>query len=32
VRIGAPHILAASRTEYGKMDRPLTAAETRGWS
>ncbi|HTR10467.1 MAG TPA: ATP-binding protein [Paraburkholderia sp.] len=31
-RIGAPHILAASRTEYAKMDRPLTAAETRGWS
>jgi SpoVK/Ycf46/Vps4 family AAA+-type ATPase len=31
-RIGAPQILAASRTEYAKMDRPLTAAETRGWS
>jgi hypothetical protein len=24
------HILAAARTEYAKMDRPLTAAETRG--
>lgn len=24
------HILAAARTEYAKLDKPLTAAETRG--
>jgi ATPase family associated with various cellular activities (AAA) len=29
--IGMPHVLAAARTEYAKMDKPLTAAETRGW-
>jgi hypothetical protein len=29
--IGMPHLLAASRSEYSKMDRSLTAAETRGW-
>lgn len=32
VPIGAPHILAASRIEYSKMDKSLTSAETRGWS
>jgi hypothetical protein len=26
------HILAAARTEYGKLEKPLTAAETRGLS
>jgi hypothetical protein len=31
-RIGPQHILAAARIEYGKMERPLTPAETRGWS
>jgi hypothetical protein len=32
--IGMNHILRAARVEYGKMDRPLTAAETGGsrWS
>jgi SpoVK/Ycf46/Vps4 family AAA+-type ATPase len=30
--IGARHVLEASRIEYAKMDKPLTAAETRGWS
>jgi SpoVK/Ycf46/Vps4 family AAA+-type ATPase len=25
------HLVAASRTEYSKMDKPLTGAETRGW-
>lgn len=29
--IGMAHLLAASRTEYSKMDKPLTGAETRGW-
>jgi hypothetical protein len=29
-RVEARHILAAARTEYAKMDKPLTAAETRG--
>ncbi|WP_266168816.1 ATP-binding protein [Dyella subtropica] len=26
------HVLAAARIEYSKMDKPLTASETRGWS
>ena len=30
-RSEAMHILAAARTEYAKLDKPLTAAETRGW-
>jgi SpoVK/Ycf46/Vps4 family AAA+-type ATPase len=25
------HVLAAARTEYAKLDKPLSAAETRGW-
>ncbi|HXP91541.1 MAG TPA: ATP-binding protein [Fibrobacteria bacterium] len=25
------HVLEAARTEYAKLDKPLTAAETRGW-
>jgi SpoVK/Ycf46/Vps4 family AAA+-type ATPase len=29
-RVRAGHILAAVRTEYAKLDKPLTAAETRG--
>jgi hypothetical protein len=29
-RVEARHILAAVRTEYAKLDKPLTAAETRG--
>ena len=28
--VEARHILAAARTEYAKIDKPLTAAETRG--
>lgn len=28
--IEARHVLAAARTEYGKLEKPLTAAETRG--
>ena len=28
--IEARHVLAAARTEYAKLDKPLTAAETRG--
>jgi hypothetical protein len=31
-RIGPQHILAAARIEYTKLERPLTAAEMRGWS
>ena len=30
--VGMGHLLAAARGEYAKMDKPLTAAETRGWS
>lgn len=30
--IGTKHILAASRIEYAKMEKPLTTSETRGWS
>jgi hypothetical protein len=26
------HILAAARIEYAKLDKPLTAAETKGWA
>jgi ATP-dependent 26S proteasome regulatory subunit len=26
------HVLAAARTEYGKLERPLTDAETAGWT
>jgi SpoVK/Ycf46/Vps4 family AAA+-type ATPase len=29
-RIEGRHILAAARTEYAKLDKPLTTAETRG--
>ena len=29
--ISMKHLFAASRTEYSKMDKPLTAAETQGW-
>jgi len=29
--IGMHHVMAAVRTEYSKLDKPLTAAETRGW-
>jgi SpoVK/Ycf46/Vps4 family AAA+-type ATPase len=29
--ISMKHLFAASRTEYSKMDRPLTPAETQGW-
>ncbi len=29
--VGMRHLLAASRTEYAKIDKPLTGAETRGW-
>jgi SpoVK/Ycf46/Vps4 family AAA+-type ATPase len=32
---GAPvcmgHVLRAARTEYGKIEKPLTEAETKGW-
>jgi ATPase family associated with various cellular activities (AAA) len=30
--IGAAQILAAARIEYGKLDKPLTAVETKGWT
>ena len=30
MRVETRHILAAARTEYAKIDKPLTAAETRG--
>jgi hypothetical protein len=30
--VGMPHLLAAARGEYAKMEKPLTAAETRGWA
>jgi SpoVK/Ycf46/Vps4 family AAA+-type ATPase len=29
--IAMSHILEAARTEYAKLDKPLAAAETRGW-
>jgi SpoVK/Ycf46/Vps4 family AAA+-type ATPase len=29
--IGMGHVLAAARTEYAKLEKPLVAAETRGW-
>jgi len=29
--VGMAHVLAAARTEYGKLERPLTDAETAGW-
>lgn len=29
--IGAQHMLHAARTEYAKIEKPLTASETRGW-
>jgi hypothetical protein len=29
--IAMRHMLAAARTEFAKLDKPLTAAETRGW-
>jgi ATP-dependent 26S proteasome regulatory subunit len=29
-RVEARHVLAAVRTEYAKLDKPLTATETRG--
>jgi hypothetical protein len=30
--VGMTHLLAAARGEYTKIDKPLTAVETRGWS
>ncbi len=30
--ISMGHLLAAARTEYAKLDRPLSPAETRGWA
>jgi hypothetical protein len=30
--IAMRHVLAAARTEYAKLEKPLGAAETRGWS
>ncbi|WP_189217249.1 MULTISPECIES: ATP-binding protein [Streptomyces] len=30
-RLGMRHMLAAARTEYRKLERPLTPAEVRGW-
>jgi len=32
VEIGMSHILSAARVEYAKIDRPLTPAETGGWT
>ncbi len=30
--IGMRHLLAATRTEYGKLERPLTGTEIGGWT
>ncbi|WP_164931781.1 ATP-binding protein [Dyella sp. M7H15-1] len=30
--IGARHMLSAARIEYSKLEKPLTASETRGWT
>jgi hypothetical protein len=30
--VGMTHLLAAARGEYAKMEKPLTAVETRGWA
>jgi hypothetical protein len=30
--ISMRHLLAAAHTEYAKLDRPLSPAETRGWA
>jgi hypothetical protein len=30
-KVGPAHVLAAAHSEYSKMEKPLTAAETRGW-
>jgi ATPase family associated with various cellular activities (AAA)/Winged helix domain, variant len=30
--INPAHVLAAARTEYSKLDKPLTGSETRGWT
>jgi hypothetical protein len=30
--VGMAHLLAAARGEYAKMEKPLTAAEMRGWA
>jgi hypothetical protein len=30
--VSARHILAAARIEYAKLDKPLTVAETKGWT
>jgi SpoVK/Ycf46/Vps4 family AAA+-type ATPase len=30
--VGMAHVLRAARTEYAKLDRPLTDSETRGWT
>jgi hypothetical protein len=29
--VGMPHVLLAARTEYAKLDKPLTDAEVTGW-
>jgi hypothetical protein len=29
--IAMRHVLTAARTEYAKLEKPLGAAETRGW-
>jgi hypothetical protein len=31
-RVESRHILAAARIEYAKLDKPLTAAEAKGWT
>ncbi|MBP6900213.1 MAG: ATP-binding protein [Burkholderiaceae bacterium] len=30
--LGMQHLLAATRTEYSKLERPLSATETQGWT
>ncbi len=30
--VGMRHVLRAAHTEYAKLDRPLTDAETKGWA
>jgi hypothetical protein len=30
--VGMAHLARAARTEYAKLDKPLTAVEIRGWA
>ena len=31
-QVGMAHVLSAARSEYAKLEKPLTGAETGGWS